>query len=337
MRLALAALLLAPPAALAQGAPGLGAPEAPRDSAFAARLSAMWVEARDSEGADRDSLWRALAAEAWAYHRAHPGTPTGLRAMRNAFTMWGNTDAVAEAQGAALTLADGSPHWPDALHALRGAHARRGTPEAYAALLPALDARLTHPAARTQVLWDRGDLALAEGRPDDARAAFRLIVALEADSFQVEAAQGQLYELDRLALGMAAPEARATTLDGRPLALADLRGRVVVVDFWATWCGPCLPDIPHLVALSEAYGPDDLAIVGVSLDYGREELEAMIEDRAMAWAHVWEEEVWAGPLAQAFNVRRLPRAFVIDREGRIAAKDVRRGALAAAVAEAVAR
>lgn len=331
MRLfALAATLLLAPLATAQDAP-----EAPRDSVFSARISTMWAEARETTG-DRDSLWRALGAEAWAYHEAHPETPTGLRAMRTAFTMWGNTDAVDEAQAAALTLSDASPHWPDALHALQNAYARAQQADSYATLLPALEARLTHPMARTQVLWDRGTLALFEGRDADARPFFERIVALDADSFQVAAARGQIYEIDRLALGMSAPTFAATTLGGEPLALADLRGRIVVVDFWATWCGPCLPDLPHLARLADAYGEGALAIVGVSLDRDRDALNAMIEDQNLDWVHIWEEAEWDGEIARLYNVRRLPRAFVLDRDGRILAKDLRGPALVEVVSEAVA-
>lgn len=311
-------------------------PTAPRDSTFEEHLRDSWRQATAYEGTNRDSLWRALAAEPFAYYQAHPDTPTGRKAIETAFTMWGNTDAADEVTGAVALLDDDSDLWAAALHGVANAHARAGRRDEYAALLGDLGSRLTHPRAQTAVWTQLGERELFEGRDAEARPYFERVAAADADSFGVAKATGYLYEIDHLGLGMAAPDFSATTLGGAPLRLADLRGRVVLLDFWATWCGPCLPEIPHLSALHAAY-PEDVVVVGISLDRDKDDLLAMIEDRDMDWPHIWEEDEWKGEVAMLYNVNRLPQTFLIDCDGRIVAKNLRGEAMEERVAEARAK
>ena len=308
--------------------------DAPVDSTFEAQIRAAWGVARDYEGGNRDSLWRALAAEPFAYHRDHPDTPTGRRAARTAFTMWGNTNAADEVAAALPHLDPDSDLWADVLDGVRNAYGRSDRGDDYATLLSDLDARLTHPKARTAVLSALGERALAAS-PAEARPYFERVVALDADSFRVAAATGSLYEIDHLGLGMDAPDFAAATLDGDTLRLADLRGRVVLLDFWATWCGPCLPEIAHLADVTGEHGDDEFAVVGISLDREREDLVSMVEERDLSWAHVWQEDGWDGEIARLYNVRSLPQTYLLDRDGRIVAKGLRGDDMAAAVAELV--
>ena len=305
------------------------------DSSFQARIDAAWDVARTYEGEASDSLWRALAAEPFAYYREHPDTPTGRSAVRTAFMMWGNADAADEVEAALPHLGQDSDVWPDVLNGIGNAYARSDRRDEYAALLDSLEGRLTHPRSRTALLATLGGRALSDGRDAEARPYFEAVVALDADSFQVARAQGQLYEIDHLALGMVAPDFEAVTLDGDTLRLADLRGQVVLLDFWATWCGPCLPELPHLAAAHQAHGSDGFQLVGVSLDTDRAELEAMVDERDLAWTHVWQDGKWDGGIARLYNLKGsgIPQTYLLDRDGRIVAKNVRKETLVEAVAE----
>lgn len=118
----------------------------------------------------------------------------------------------------------------------------------------------------------------------------------------------------------AAPDFQLKTLDGQVLQLSSLKGKVVLLDFWATWCPPCRAEIPHFNALYAAYKERGLEIVGVSLDEGGDgPVRAFVQQNGMAYA------VGMGDsrLTQAYGgIQGIPTTFLIDREGKIARKYV---------------
>ena len=126
----------------------------------------------------------------------------------------------------------------------------------------------------------------------------------------------------------AAPVFTARDLDGRDISLASLRGKVVLVNFWATWCGPCRAEIPDLVALQEKYR-DQLQIIGISQD----EAPVDLVRRFAADHHMNYPVVMSTPEIEKLfpGVNALPTSFIVDRESRIVQKHV--GMLTAAVTE----
>jgi peroxiredoxin len=115
----------------------------------------------------------------------------------------------------------------------------------------------------------------------------------------------------------AAPEFSLTDLDGKPLTLAQSRGKVVLLDFWATWCTPCRQETPQFVALQQKYGARGLQIVGISMDDGPEPVRAFYREFKMNYPVA----MGTAQVAEAYGgVLGLPIAFLIDRRGRIIAR-----------------
>jgi cytochrome c biogenesis protein CcmG, thiol:disulfide interchange protein DsbE len=119
---------------------------------------------------------------------------------------------------------------------------------------------------------------------------------------------------DRVEVGRPAPEYAATTLDGQPVQLIDLRGRVVLLNVWATWCAPCREEIPELQALHDRHSADGLEVVGVSVD-GRTEAENI---RRFAAELDMTYPIWHDPedvVGTRFRTIGVPTTFLIDRDG----------------------
>jgi len=120
-----------------------------------------------------------------------------------------------------------------------------------------------------------------------------------------------------------------TDLSGHTWRAGELEGRFVLLDFWATWCAPCLAELPHLRRLDEGYGRDDLLIVGIALDaLDRRGLRSFLLRHGVAWPQVHEKRGVESEIARRFGVEALPATVLVDREGRVIARDLRGRALA---------
>jgi len=120
-------------------------------------------------------------------------------------------------------------------------------------------------------------------------------------------------------------------LTGEPITLRDLRGSVVLVDFWATWCGPCRRELPHVKRVYEKYRDQGFEIVGISLDSSEDRFRSYVRSNEMDWHHVMEGDGWRTRLALQYGVSSIPRMYVLDPNGVCIAERVRGRALEAAV------
>jgi thiol-disulfide isomerase/thioredoxin len=122
-------------------------------------------------------------------------------------------------------------------------------------------------------------------------------------------------------VGIAAPDFSAQSTDGGPLNLADLRGRVVVLDFWATWCGPCRAMIPHERELVQRLSGQPFAFIGISADEKRDVLHGFVSKSDITWPQIHDGP--GGPLQQKYGIEYYPSIFVLDGNGMIRYRDVR--------------
>jgi thiol-disulfide isomerase/thioredoxin len=124
-------------------------------------------------------------------------------------------------------------------------------------------------------------------------------------------------------------------LDGREIRLSDLRGRVVVIDVWATWCAPCLADLPMIRNLHRTY-PDRVAIIGVSLDrMTRRDFVSWLRRHDVGWRQHFDGRGYTSPVARQLGVEALPATVLIAPDGRIAARNLRGDRLASAVRQLI--
>jgi thiol-disulfide isomerase/thioredoxin len=130
---------------------------------------------------------------------------------------------------------------------------------------------------------------------------------------------------------------RATDIEGRELTASSLRGRVVVLDFWATWCAPCLAEVPTYQRLRREHDASRLEIIGVSVDVlDRRGLVSWLNRQQVTWTTIHDRRGYTGELAQQFRVTSLPTTYVFDANGRMVAANVRGERLLQTVAKLLA-
>ena len=131
-------------------------------------------------------------------------------------------------------------------------------------------------------------------------------------------------ELSRISIGTAAPEISLNTPDGKNIALSSLKGKVVLVDFWASWCRPCRAENPNVVRIYNAYKDKGFEIYSVSLDKDKEAWVKAIKDDQLIWpAHVSDLGYWQSSVVKQYNITGIPFTCLLDKEGKIMAKGIR--------------
>jgi peroxiredoxin len=133
-----------------------------------------------------------------------------------------------------------------------------------------------------------------------------------------------------------APEFEAVGRDGKPVKLSDLKGKVVLVDFWATWCGPCVQEMPNVKRAHESLEKRGFKVLGVSLDHDRARLDAYVKANDLAWPQQFDGQGWGNEVARKYGVQSIPHTVLVDRNGRIARIGVRGPTLTAAIEELLA-
>jgi len=159
--------------------------------------------------------------------------------------------------------------------------------------------------------------------------------ALPTLAHLAEAAENQ----KNLVVGAQFPDFAVADLDGQPLSVASYKGKIVLIDFWATWCGPCMQEMPNVIAAYNKYHSQGFDIIGVSLDQENQHdtLVAFLKDKKMPWRQFYDGKYWENALAVKYGVMAIPQSYLLDGTGKIIAVEPRGEALAPAIEAALAK
>lgn len=126
----------------------------------------------------------------------------------------------------------------------------------------------------------------------------------------------------QLNVGAAAPDIVMNDINGKSFSLSSLKGKVVMLDFWATWCPPCVRSIPEAKNLWASFKNKEFAMVGISLDKDLDTWKSYVKEQQMGWIHIADGKFWDNQGALDYGIGSIPSVWIIDKDGNIALKDV---------------
>lgn len=188
-----------------------------------------------------------------------------------------------------------------------------------------------HPASLASLLFLQ-NLEMGEYFSLYKKVDAKLYQKYPANPFVVDLHKRVAAEM-KLAVGSVAPEIILPGTDGAEEKLSALRGNVVLIDFWASWCGPCRKENPHVVRLYQKYNNKGFEVFSVSLDKSRDAWLKAIADDQLDWTHVSDLKYWKSAAAKQYGVTSIPFTVLIDKQGKIIAKGLRGAALERKLAE----
>ena len=163
--------------------------------------------------------------------------------------------------------------------------------------------------------------------PEEQKALYQRLVDDHGDTQFGQMAQGTLKQMEKVGQPFELTFEEAVT--GEEISVQDdLAGKVVVIDFWATWCGPCIAELPHMKELYEQYKDQGVEFVGVSLDAppsegGRDALLEFVEERELPWPQYYQGNGWDSEFSKSWGINSIPAIFVVDASGKLHSTDAR--------------
>ena len=208
--------------------------------------------------------------------------------------------------------------------------------EAYAKLMTDAQAKETelikaHPDSYVStfvIVYSMGQMEY-----EKLKERYNLLGEKAKASAQGKAIAAQIAKLESTAIGQIAPNFTITTPEGESISLYDIKGKVKLIDFWASWCGPCRGENPHVVEIYKEYHPKGLEIFGVSLDNNKEAWVKAIADDGLVWKHGSDLKGWQSAPAQLYSVSGIPHTVLLDENNKIIAKNLRGDELKQKIAE----
>ena len=185
---------------------------------------------------------------------------------------------------------------------------------------------MTQPETTPEMKQKEGEMAA-----DTKRWLQQQPVTPEMKQRQMEAQKIQA----ALAIGVKFPDFNEKDTAGKPLAIANYKGKVVLIDFWATWCGPCRAELPNVIATYKKYHNQGFEIIGISLDQDQAKLTGFTKSMNMTWPQYFDGQGWGNKLAVKYGMESIPATYLLDGNGKIIGRDLRGDELTQAVAKAL--
>ena len=164
---------------------------------------------------------------------------------------------------------------------------------------------------------------------DHPNGRFSRIFSELKESFEMQAAMEK--NAANVAEGKPAPDFTAKTIDGQTVKLSELKGKVVLLDFWATWCAPCLAELPAMIELNRKHADKDFVMIGISADHDEETLVEFVKSKELKWKQIYDGEAKEGTPRFVYGVNSFPTLILIDRDGMISSTGLRGEELETAV------
>lgn len=159
---------------------------------------------------------------------------------------------------------------------------------------------------KAKALLAKGDIVSAK----EAVSELRLIEPRAADTFGNELS-------GMLRIGMEAPAFNVEDFNGKQVDLSKYKGSIIIIDFWATWCAPCIQEFPNMKKMYNKFKDKGVQFIGVSLDDDIEDLRGFVKQEEVEWPQIFDGKRWKGALPALYHVQAVPTMFVLDRENKI--------------------
>lgn len=192
---------------------------------------------------------------------------------------------------------------------------------------------------KSKVLFFLSQLQMRANRNAEARKNLQTLKELLPDSPFAQAANSMLEQLDaseKLAIGNPAIPFETPDLDGKKVSPKSFEGKVLLIDFWATWCGPCKKELPTVKGAYEEFHGKGFEILAISLDESEEKLRSFVKEQSLPWTQCFDGKGWQNEVAALYGIKSIPATFLLDRAGKIRFKNLRGAELKKRVAELIA-
>lgn len=210
---------------------------------------------------------------------------------------------------------------PELLDMIPLAYPVSATPNDWTVQIEHIAESAKRKSIRLAALTSMGQVFMKSGNAVQAKATFEKIVRLAPKTDLSQRAEGLIYELEHLQVGMAAPSFTVKTLEGKDISLHSLRGKTVLLNFWATWCPKCVAEIPDLQKADKHFTGKPFVIIAVSLDDARQGVVDFVKESGFPGIHTWHEKGPDNPVSELYRAEFLPTWYLIDGNGIIRARD----------------